>query len=142
MAIHIHPEILSPDLRGMSAEQISLPWIMMEEKGCLCFSTNVVEYSPKLCIIDDCLDNLQYIRIPCGTNWVSAVVVVAVAVVVVVVVEVILVEVIVVIEVVVAVVDPAIYHRPAVACNVSQEWQSRAGLIQLGPRPIHREGGD
>ena len=29
-----HPEILIPDLGGMSAEQISLPWIMMEGKGC------------------------------------------------------------------------------------------------------------
>ena len=33
-----HPEILSPDLRGMFAKLISLPWIMMEGKGHLFYS--------------------------------------------------------------------------------------------------------
>ena len=56
-----HPEILSPDLRGMSAEQISLPWIMMEEKVCLCYSNNVVKYSPNVCLIEGCLDYLYTI---------------------------------------------------------------------------------
>ena len=83
----------------MSAEQVSLPWIMMERKGCLCYSTKVIEYLPNICLIESCLEYLftvQYSWIPCGTHWVSAVVVVLVLVV------------IIVYEVVVAVVVPVI----------------------------------
>ena len=55
-----HPTILSPDLRGNSADQISLPWVM-KGKYCLCYSTIVVEYYPNVCIIDDCLEYLDTI---------------------------------------------------------------------------------
>ena len=94
---------MSPDLRGNSADQISLPWIMIEGKYCLCYSTKVVEYYPNVCIIDNCLEYLYTIKyglIPCGTHWVSAVIIVAIVDVVVVV--------IVVVKVVVAVLVPAI----------------------------------
>ena len=50
--------------------------------------------------------------------------------------------VVVVVGVVVTVVVPAIWRRPAVAGNVSQQRQGRAGLIQSGPRPIRRAGED
>ena len=43
----MHPAILSLDLRGNSADQISLPWIMIEGKNRLCYSIKVVEYSPR-----------------------------------------------------------------------------------------------
>ena len=59
--ITTHPAILSPDLRGNYADQISLPWIMIEEKNRLCYSTKVVEYYPNVCIIDDCLEYLYTI---------------------------------------------------------------------------------
>ena len=76
----------------------------------------------------------------CGTHWFSAVVVTEVVVVAVdVVVVVVVVEVVVV---VVAVIVSAIWRRPAVACNVSQQGQGRAGLVTLGPRPIRWAGGD
>ena len=51
-------EEVSDGLRGMSAEQVSLPWIMMEGKGRLCCSTKVVEYIPDVCLIEGCLDYL------------------------------------------------------------------------------------
>ena len=88
------------DHMGNSADQISLPWVIMEGKYRLCCSTKVVQYYPNVCVIDDCLEYLytmQYGRIPCGTHWVSAVIVVVV-----------LVVVIVIVQVVVAVVVPAI----------------------------------
>ena len=56
-----HPAILSPDLRGNSADQISLPWIMIEGNYRLCYSTKVVEYYPNVCILDDCLEYLYTI---------------------------------------------------------------------------------
>ena len=56
-----HPALLNPDLRGNSADQISLPWILMEGKYCLCYSTKDVEYYPNVCIIDDCLEYLYTI---------------------------------------------------------------------------------
>ena len=56
-----HPEILSSDLRGMSAEQITLPWIMMEGKGCLCYSNKDVKYSHNVGLIDNYLDYLYTI---------------------------------------------------------------------------------
>ena len=71
---------------------------------------------------------------PCGTHWVSAVVVIAV-------VEVEG-DVIVLVVVEVAVVVSAIWHQPAEACYVSQQRQGRAGLNGLGPRLIRRAGGD
>ena len=57
----VYPETLSPDLRVMFAEQIRLPWIMMEGIGHLCYSTKRVEYSPNLCIIEVYLDYLYTI---------------------------------------------------------------------------------
>ena len=68
----------------------------MEGKGCLCYSTKDVEYSPNVFLIEGCLDYLytiKYGQILCGTIWVSIEVVVVV---------------IVVLEVVVAVLVPAI----------------------------------
>ena len=56
-----HPASLSPDLRGNSANHISLPWFMIEEKYRLCYSNKVVEYYPNVCIIDDCLEYLYTI---------------------------------------------------------------------------------
>ena len=88
----------------------------MDHPGRLCCITKVVEYLPIVCLIEGCLDYLYimyYGLSPCGTHWVSAVVVVAVVVV--------EVDVVVVVVVVVAVVVPAIWRRPAVACNVSQQ---------------------
>ena len=55
---HLHPASLSLDLRGTSADQISLPWILIEGKNHLCYSTKVVEYYCNVCIIDDCLEYL------------------------------------------------------------------------------------
>ena len=83
----------------------------------------------------DYLYIMYYGLSPCGTHWVSAVLVVAVVVVVVV-------DVVVVVVMVVAVVVPAIWRRPAVACNVSQQRQGMAGLDRSGQRPIRRAGGD
>ena len=91
----------------------------------LCCSTKVVEYLPNVCLIEGCLDYLYVMLYGLslwGTHWVSAVVVVALVVVVVDVV-------VVVVVVVVAVVVPAIWRRPAVACNGSQQRQGRAALI-------------
>ena len=67
------------------------------------YSTKVGVHSSNVGLIEGCLDYLytiQYGRIPCGTHWVSAVIVVAIVEVVVVV--------IVVVKVVVAVLVPAI----------------------------------
>ena len=79
---------MSPDVRGNSADQISLPWAIMEGKCCLCYSTKVIEYYPDVCIIHNYLEYLYTIKygwIPCGTHWVPAVIVVVVVVVIVVV---------------------------------------------------------
>ena len=46
----LHPEILSQEFRGMSSEQISLPWILMDGKGRLCYSTEVLKYSTNVCL--------------------------------------------------------------------------------------------
>ena len=56
-----HPANLSKDLRGNSADQISLPWVMIEGNHRLCYSTKVVEYYPNVCILDDCLEYLYTI---------------------------------------------------------------------------------
>ena len=56
-----HPANLSPGIRGNSADQISLPWVMIEGNHRLCSSTKVVEYYPNVCIIDDCLEYLYTI---------------------------------------------------------------------------------
>ena len=37
--------------QGMSAEQISLSWIMVEGKGFLWYSNKFVKYAPNVCLI-------------------------------------------------------------------------------------------
>ena len=49
------------DHMGNSADQISLPWVIMEGKYCYCYSTKAVEYYPDVCIIDNCLEYLYTI---------------------------------------------------------------------------------
>ena len=53
-----HPAILSLDLRGNSADQKSIPLIMIEGKNYLCYTTKIVEYYPKVCMIDNCFEYL------------------------------------------------------------------------------------